>query len=112
MCVCVYNTVSGDEAETPVELRRMLATANLVPSPHYKSVSDDACLCQIDVRATVESAGWQYSERDGDYMDVQITPPHCHCSALHTVPTCPIHAELYGRAEENSRLWREAEAVA
>lgn len=50
----------------------------LIKEEGYTSIADDCCLCQVDVKATVEAAGWKYHEVDGDYMDVEVTPPDGH----------------------------------
>lgn len=75
MCVRIYNSDTGKEAESPQELRDMLGVTELIMAEGYKNsvVADDCCLCQIDCEATVKAAGYTYEEINGDYMDVEIS---------------------------------------
>jgi len=75
MCTEVRNTLTNEIAESPDELRRMLGLPDLVIYPGYKRIDDACCLCQVDVRASLEAAGWKYHARDHDPMDVEATPP-------------------------------------
>ena len=77
MCVRIFNRDTGQEAESPQELREMLGITELIMSEGYKNsaVAEDCCLCQIDCEATVKSAGYVYKEICGDYMDVEICKP-------------------------------------
>lgn len=80
MCTRLRNTITHEEATNPPALRKMLNVQELVKEECYSVIHDDACLCQVDVKATVEAAGWKYHEVDGDYMDVEVTPPDWHSS--------------------------------
>lgn len=73
MCVRIYNSDTGQEAENPQELREMLGITELIMSKGHKTIAEDCCLCQIDCEATVKKAGYNYKEIDGDYMDVEIS---------------------------------------
>ena len=72
MCVIIHNIDTGKDAEIPQELREMLGITDLIMSKHYKSVNEDACLCQIDCEATVKNAGYNYKESGGDHMSLEI----------------------------------------
>lgn len=72
MCTEIYDRDTGKTAEHPRELREMLGVVDLIMNRHYKTIRDDACLCQIDCEATVKKAGFNYQEINGDPMDVEI----------------------------------------
>lgn len=84
MCVRIHNRDTGKDAESPQELREMLGITDLIMSGSYKTIVEEACLCQIDCEATVKKAGYNYEEIGHDYMDVEIwkapndqaLPPH------------------------------------
>ena len=73
MCVRIYNRDTGQETESPQGLREMLGITDLIMSKGYTSIAENCCLCQIDCKATVEKAGYVYSEIGHDYMDVEIS---------------------------------------
>ena len=73
MCVRIYNRDTGQETESPQGLREMLGITDLIMAEGYTSIAEDCCLCQIDSKATVEKAGYVYSEAGHDWMDVEIS---------------------------------------
>lgn len=52
----------------------MLGVRDLVLDPHYTSITEDCCLCQVDVEATARLLGWK-CETGSDTFDVHLTPP-------------------------------------
>lgn len=75
MCIQVYNLITHEEVESPSELRRMLGVTKLIPAYNSDVIDDNCCLCQVNVKATIFAAGWNYSEANGDFMEVEVTPP-------------------------------------
>jgi hypothetical protein len=73
MCVRIYNPQTDQETEDPTELEQMLGL-KLIPHPAYGEINYECCLCQADVEKTVRAAGFVYTERWDDPMDVTIWP--------------------------------------
>jgi hypothetical protein len=71
MCTRVYNRDTTEEAESPMELIKMLGVEPILDGS-YKDISLDACLCQIDVEATAKKAGYSHEKQDGDPMDIHV----------------------------------------
>lgn len=73
MCTRVYNRDTEQEAQSPKELRTMVGVEPKKCEGYtWPEINEEACLCQVDVKATVEEAGYGYVEIDNDPMDVQI----------------------------------------
>lgn len=88
MCTNVYNKATDTEADSPAELRTLLGAA-LVPAEGYSEIDDECCLCQVDVKASVERAGFTYTIIDGDPMDVVIDKGN-EPNEWPTVPAMPL----------------------
>lgn len=73
MCVRVYNTQTDQETEDPGELEQMLGVP-LIPGEPYETIDLECCLCQVDVEKTARAAGFVYTERWDDPMEVTIWP--------------------------------------
>ena len=64
--MCDEITIDGRTLETIRELRAALPTARIIKSRHYKSLPpDDACLCGVDICATLMQAGCDYDHELG-----------------------------------------------
>jgi hypothetical protein len=64
--MCDEITIDGRTLETIRELRAALPTAQIIKSRHYKALPpDDACLCGVDICATLVQAGCDYDHEPG-----------------------------------------------
>lgn len=71
MCTSIHEP--GQEIETVKDLIGFLGSADFVVDKHYKFADINSCLCQIDVRETLEKHGIKYKiDGVGDY---EILPP-------------------------------------
>lgn len=72
MCVQVRNVETGDEAECAPELRKMLGLVVLPLWNPAVEITDDECLCPVNVEQAAIDAGWKFRIINGDSMDAEV----------------------------------------
>ena len=73
MCDIIWNEATQEEIESPAQLRAL--APDLIMGRGYKRIDDTCCLCQVDVKATLDRAGIAWTQPDGwGDIHISITP--------------------------------------
>jgi hypothetical protein len=69
--MCCAVKLNENQAETVWDLIQMFPGVKPIVSPMYEGINFDTCLCQIDVKKTLESAGVKFVFNGVDYIITQ-----------------------------------------